>query len=641
MNILSLDGVSRNMGGTLLFSGVSLGLADRDRVGLVGRNGCGKSTLLRILAGDLPPDDGTVSRRRGLAVAVLPQLPRFRPGATLGSFLLEDESPAVNLVRLYESCAEAMGRGERRDAEFESLTRRMEEEGGFVLERSYASYCSELGLPGPETPMDALSGGMVKKAALARLMCARADLALLDEPTNHLDVETIEWLEAKLAASPFAFVVVTHDRYFLDAVCSSIWEIDEGRVYGCPGGYTNFLQRRRERWEALERADYRRRAILKIEMKWLNRGARARATKSERRKDLIRGLQSSALERPAAMGEFSSVARRMGGKVLELKGVSKSYGGAKVLDPFSYEFDRGERVGVVGPNGSGKTTLLGIVSGSLGPDSGSAEAGSTIVFGCFDQTAAALDPSATVLDYIRERAELTRMADGAVLTAERLLERFLFGRDMFPRTLGALSGGELRRLQLVRLLAASPNFLLLDEPTNDLDIETIELLEDYLEDFEGCLLAVSHDRAFLDRVTRTTFALDGRGGVRSFPGTYSWWKAALEAEEEEEKVRTARPTPSSVRPPKAGPAADPASRGGEPGSPSRRRPTYAEKREYESILSEIEALEAEKKELESLFASGARTGDLQEASRRYAEVETLIPAKTARWEELASLVEGR
>ncbi len=653
MNILSLDGISKNMGGTILFSGVSLGVEDRSRAGLVGRNGSGKSTLLKILAGMLEPDGGTVARRRNLAVALLPQLPRFAPGATLGSFLLEDGSPAVRLVRDYEACAAAVGRGEKRHAELERLTHRMEEEGGFVLEHAYASYCTELGLPGPEVRMDTFSGGMVKKAALARLLCSGADLALLDEPTNHLDVETIEWLEAKLGSAPFAFVVVTHDRYFLDAVCSSIWEIDDGAVYGYPGGYTDFLARRRERWEALEKADARRKAILKIEMKWLNRGARARATKSERRKELIRGLQASALVRPESMGEFSSASRRMGGKVLALEGVSKSYGGRAVIAPFRHEFGRGERAGVVGPNGSGKTTFLGIVSGRIAPDSGKAEPGPTVTFGCFDQTAAALDPSATVLDYVREHAEQVRLGDGSVLSAERLLERFLFDRDMFPRVLGALSGGELRRLQLVRLLAETPNFLLLDEPTNDLDIETIELLEDFLEDFSGCVLAVSHDRAFLDRVTRTTFVLDGAGGVRSFPGTYSDWRVARELEEEE-RAAAARSADRGRGKDRGGPAAAPS---GVPGnsnpsassdapareaaeSARRRKPSFAERREFDTLLPEIEALEAEKAELEALFAAGGRDGlSLEQASRRYAELDPLIRAKTARWDELAELVD--
>lgn len=656
MNILSLDGVSKNMGGTILFSGVSLGVEDRSRAGLVGRNGSGKSTLLKILAGMLEPDEGTVARRRNLAVALLPQLPRFAPGATLSSFLLEDESPAVRLVRDYETCAASVGRGEKRGAELERLTRRMEEEGGFVLEHSYASYCTELGLPGPEARMDTFSGGMVKKAALARLLCSGADLALLDEPTNHLDVETIEWLEAKLGSAPFAFVVVTHDRYFLDAVCSSIWEIDDGAVYGYPGGYTDFLARRRERWEALEKADARRKAILKIEMKWLNRGARARATKSERRKELIRGLQASALEIPAAMGEFSTASRRMGGKVLRLEGVSKSYGGTPVLSTFRHEFGRGERAGVVGPNGSGKTTLLGIVSGRIVPDSGRAEPGPTVAFGCFDQTAADLDPTATVLDYVREHAEQVRLGDGSVLSAERLLERFLFDRDMFPRVLGALSGGELRRLQLVRLLAEAPNFLLLDEPTNDLDIETIELLEDFLEDFSGCVLAVSHDRAFLDRVTRTTFVLDGAGGVRSYPGTYSDWRVARELEEEE-RAAAARSADRARGKDRGGPAAarTGASDASGPGSVSAvqadgagdsaalargRKPSFAERREFEALLPQIEALEAEKAELEALFAAGVRDGQsLEQASRRYAELDPLIRAKTARWDELADLVD--
>ncbi len=654
MNIIALDGVSKTLIGHPLFEGVSLGIEEGERIGLVGRNGAGKSTFLRLLSGALEPDEGSIARKRGLKVSVLPQLPVAAPGMRLLDFLLEDDSPAVRLVRDYERALHALAEPGAAGASLETLQRRMEEEGGFVLERRYASLLSEFGLPGPETIMDGFSGGMVKKAAIARTLASDAELVLLDEPTNHLDLEAIELLERKLAASPFAFVLVTHDRAFLEATCGRILEIDRSAIYSYPGDYEKFLEARRERWNALEKADSRREAILKIEMKWLNRGARARATKSERRKRVIRDMQAAALERPEEMGAFSSQARRLGKKILELKGVSKSYGGRRVFSPFGYEFVKGDRIGVVGPNGCGKTTLLSIVTGDLEPDEGTVDRGANTRAAYFGQTAAGLPMGKRMLEFIRERAELTRLGDGSELDAERLLERFLFDRSMHDQLLSTLSGGELRRLQLVSVLAENPNLLVLDEPTNDLDIDTIELLEDYIEDFEGCVILVSHDRAFLDGVAAVTVAFDGSGAVALYPGPYSEYREAL-AEERAEREASAReaaareaaaaarskeaarakaPAASS-----AGPDAETGAAGGRNAARTRKA-SYAERREYEGILDEIAALEGERAALERLFSSGASGRELDEASRRYAELGRLIEARTARWEELAELIEG-
>jgi ATP-binding cassette subfamily F protein uup len=668
MNIIALDGVSKTLIGHPLFEGVSLGIEEGERIGLVGRNGAGKSTFLRLLSGALEPDEGSIARKRGLKVSVLPQLPVAAPGTRLLDFLLEDDSPAVRLVRDYERALHALaepgappavaaGPGGSRagdtggfaglgaaGASLETLQRRMEEEGGFVLERRYASLLSEFGLPGPETLMDGFSGGMVKKAAIARTLASDAELVLLDEPTNHLDLEAIELLERKLAASPFAFVLVTHDRAFLEATCGRILEIDRSAIYSYPGDYDKFLEARRERWNALEKADSRREAILKIEMKWLNRGARARATKSERRKRVIRDMQAAALERPEEMGAFSSQARRLGKKILELKGVTKSYGGRRVFSPFSYEFVKGDRIGVVGPNGCGKTTLLSIVTGELAPDEGSVDRGANTRAAYFGQTAAGLPMAKRMLEFIRERAELTRLGDGSELDAERLLERFLFDRSMHDQLLSTLSGGELRRLQLVSVLAENPNLLVLDEPTNDLDIDTIELLEDYIESFEGCVILVSHDRAFLDGVAAVTVAFDGSGAVALYPGPYSEYREALAEERAEREAAAAARSKETARGKAvSGPSAEPDTEtraAGGRNAARTRKASYAERREYEGILDEIAALEDERAALERLFSSGASGRELEEASRRYAELGPLIEARTSRWEELAELIEG-
>jgi ATP-binding cassette subfamily F protein uup len=469
---------------------------------------------------------------------------------------------------------------------------------------------------------------MVKKAALARALAPRAELLLLDEPTNHLDVETIEWLEKRLLQYRGGFVLVTHDRWFLDSVCSSILEIDRAALYKYAGGYSEYLERRIERAANLEKAESRRLTNLKRELAWLHRGARARATKSERRKDVIRDMQSRALVRETVMDGFSSTARRLGKKILVLKEVAKAYGNHTVLEPFSRDFKGGERVGLVGPNGSGKTTFLDLVSGRTLPDSGVVERGENTHFAYFDQTASSLDKDLSLVDYIREKAERILMADGSALSPEQLLERFLFPRAIQDLPLSRLSGGELRRAQLVRLLADSPNFLLLDEPTNDLDIDTIELLEDYLSDFPGCVLAVSHDRAFLDALVDSLIVLDGSGGAREYVGRYADYRAfAAETESASRKASEDLPAP------KRGEAATDA----EPRPQRRAGLSYSERRELGSLLEEISTLEEEKANLEAGFsASTIDPMQMEKDKCRYAELLGLIETKTIRWETLAA-----
>jgi ATP-binding cassette subfamily F protein uup len=494
--------------------------------------------------------------------------------------------------------------------------------GPVPLENRYLSLCAELGLKDPERPMATLSGGEAKKAAIARVLAPKADLVLLDEPTNHLDLDSIEWLESRLLASPFAFILVTHDRWFLDAVADSILEIDRRTVFRHPGNYTAYLQRKAERWATLEAAENRRLANLKVELAWLMRGARARATKSERRKDEIRAMQAQALERPASNFEFSSAESRLGKKAVILKKVSLSYGEKPVLSNVEYEIRPGERLGIVGPNGSGKTSLLDLISGKTGPSSGRIDRGDTVRISCFEQTADSIDPNISVLDFIREHAEKVRLSDGAAQDAVILLERFGFDRDFQSMPVGMLSGGERRRLQLVRVLSEAPNILLLDEPTNDLDIETIEALEDFLEGFQGCVVAVSHDRAFLDRIARFLLVLDGDGTAKPFNGSFLEWRTSLEAK---------------AAPQKEGPAGSEQGQGqGRQSAARKKKLSFADRRELDSLLPEIDALEEEKLRLETLFSSsGADPGEIRTGHIRYEELGLLIEAKTLRWEELA------
>jgi ABC transport system ATP-binding/permease protein len=597
VNLIVIDGLSKILGEAPLFEGATLGIESDDRIGFVGRNGRGKSTFLRVLEGSLEPDSGAVARKRGLTVSCLEQRPDFGPGEILADFLYSGARPAAR---------------------------------GAELERAYASLCTELGLTDPEARMAEMSGGMVKKAAIARALAPKAELLLLDEPTNHLDIETIEWLEKRLLQYQGGFVLVTHDRWFLDEVCDSIMEIDRGKVYKYPGGYSDYLERRIERGASLEKAESRRLANLKIELAWLMRGARARATKSERRKETIRGMQSDALVREVGMDGFSSRARRLGKKILVLEGASKSYDGREVLKPFSRDFKAGERVGIVGPNGSGKTTFLDLVSGRIECDSGRIDRGENTHFAYFDQTASSVDTSLCLLDYIRQKAERIPMADGSTLGPEQFLERFLFPRSMHELPLSKLSGGELRRLQMARILADGPNFLLLDEPTNDLDIDTIELLEDYLSDFPGCVLAVSHDRAFLDGLCDSLIVLDGSGGAREYVGRYADYRAFAQADAEAAKAGAAK---GSARSDKGKEGA-----GAKPGNPKERKGlSYAERKELDSILGEISGLEAEKIALEALFSSATpKAEEIEKANRRYPEVSRIIEERMARWELLAS-----
>lgn len=582
MNLLSLSGVSKTFLGAPLFEEVTLGIDAGEKIGFVGKNGSGKSTFLKILRGELEADRGIVARNRELTVAAVEQSPAFDPAASIDECLAQGTDAAIAA--------------------------------------SARSLCRELGIVDTTALMGSLSGGMVRKVSLALCLARGAGFLTLDEPTNHLDLDTIEWLEARLAATPASFVLVTHDRYFLDAVCSSVMEIDGGRIYKYPGNYSTFLERKAERIAAQERASERRATILKRELEWLARGPKARTGKDKGRTERVQDLLDTGTQRELEMREFTSAHRRLGKKVLEIEAATKSYDGRQIILPFSYRFRRGERIGVLGPNGSGKTTFLGLVSGRIAPDGGSVAKGETTVFACFDQVSRPADGSLTILDYIRERAEHISMPDGSSLLAEQFLERFLFPRKMQSVTIDRLSGGELRRLELVRLLAISPNFLLLDEPTNDLDLDTIRLLEDYLVDFPGCMLIVSHDRALLDRLTDYLFLFDGQGHIRGFTGRYADYREMI-AELRPAETRPAEKAESRERPRRE----------------KKAELSFKERREYEALEGEIHALEAEQKQLEARFQEPTRDREeLAADHRRYREIEGLLPEKLARWEVLAT-----
>ncbi len=588
MNFISLDGIGKTLSDEPLFRDVTLGIDAGEKIGFVGRNGSGKSTFLRILNGEMEPDTGSISRNRALRLSTVEQRPAFLPDMTMEEFLFH-------------------GRGAAGSGEAEERT---------AIAGRFRSFCKELGLEDVGQPMGRMSGGMVRKAAIARCLAQGANFLTLDEPTNHLDLDTIEWLESLLKGAGFGFIVVTHDRYFLDAVCTAVMEIDAKRVYKYPGSYSLYLEKQAERLEAKERSEHRRSAALRSELEWLKRGPRARTGKDKARKGRIQDLLDSAAVREASMKGFSSTHRRLGGKILELHGIAKNFDGKEVVRPFSYSFRKGERIGIIGPNGSGKTTFLNLISGDLPSDGGTAVKGGSTVFAHFDQTGSRINGKLTVIEYMKELAERVRGEGGSSISAEQFLERFLFPRDMQSLPLERLSGGEFRRLCLVRLLATAPNFLLLDEPTNDLDLDTTRQLEEYLSGFGGCMLIVSHDRALLDRLTDYLFIFDGSGGIRGFTGNYEEYREMCA---EEARLTRAEPVKQRQKP-----------REKKPGL------SFAERQEYEHILEEVSLLEEEKRGLESGFQLAVRDpAKIEKDHRRYREIEELLDAKISRWESLA------
>ena len=628
MNLVSIDNVSKNVKEVPLFSGVSFGIDSGEKIGFVGPNGSGKSTFLRLLLGETQPDTGTISINKSVSISVLEQRPHFDESDTLKSFLYKGTDPVLALACEYAECLKA---SEQKNApesiqkKLAALTQRMEEKNAFAIEHTYESFLTELGVCGVGRGLDqkmcTMSGGMVKKAAVARTFAAASNLLLLDEPTNHLDIETIEWLEKHLSSFQGSFVLVTHDRYFLDSVCNVMLDIDRRKINKYEGNFSTYLRRRKERAEEEARHDAKRESILAVELEWLKRGPKARSLKDSHRKARIEAMLAERHEQQEHIEGFSVQGRRLGGKVLKLENITKSYDGRTIIAPFSYEFTKGERIGVIGPNGSGKSTFLDLVSARIQPDGGIVDCSVNTAFGYFDQTAKFVDRNLTVLEYMRGRRQHVNLKDGTTCSIEQFLERFLFPREMFNQQLSYLSGGELRRLQLIQILADSPNFLLFDEPTNDFDIETISLLEDFLKDFGGCILAVSHDRAFLDNVTDFLFVLDGKGNISYFAGGYADYRAYTEetkkAEQASVQAKKVEESPKKAEKPK--------------------KLSYKEKIEFDGLLDEIASLEEEKASLEALFASAdfAKDGAAAEKTRRYDEVSVLIEQKTNRWEELA------
>jgi len=628
MHILSVEAVSKDYGLRPILDNVSLGLDSHDRVGVVGVNGSGKTTFLRLIAGDESPDAGRITFAEGVTVGYLPQNPPYDAEATVLEAVFAASDARMKLLLDYErACAALAAKGvdeQRALDRVSELGRLLEASGAWELETNARTVLGRLGINDTDATMGMLSGGQRKRVALAHALIERPGLLILDEPTNHLDAETISWLEDYLNGYGGALLLVTHDRYFLDRVTTRILEVERGAVQAFDGNYAYYLERKEEQESARAVEGQKREMLIRRELAWLRRGAKARTRKSKARVERAENLIAQPKEATRAALDMSVGSTRLGKKVLELRDIMKSYDGRVLIGGFSRILKPGERVGVIGPNGAGKTTLLEIIAGRVAPDSGSLEVGQTVRIGYYDQESRALDEQERVIDYVRAVAERVETADGSFITAGQMLERFLFNGATQYAPIAKLSGGERRRLYLLRVLMGAPNLLLLDEPTNDLDIQTLMTLEDYLDNFPGNLIVVSHDRYFLDRTVEHVIRFEGGGRLREYPGNYS---AFLEARREEE---------SEAAPSKSADAARPAGRQGDAPPTAKRKLSFKERKELEETEARIQAAELRGAEIERELSVNASDAHL--VHRLYEEREKLterLALDLERWAELA------
>jgi ATP-binding cassette subfamily F protein uup len=628
MHLLSVEAVSKDYGLRPVLDNVSLGLDSQDRVGVVGVNGSGKTTLLRLIAGEESPDVGRIIFADGVTVGYLPQNPPFAAEATVLETVFAASDARMRLLLEYELACVALaasGGDERRALDRVSeLASHLEASGAWELETNARTVLGRLGIGDTNARMGTLSGGQRKRVALAHALIERPGLLILDEPTNHLDAETVSWLEDYLEGYGGALLLVTHDRYFLDRVTTRIVEVDGGAVQAFDGNYAYSLERKAEQEQARAVEGQKREMLIRRELAWLRRGAKARTRKSKARVERAESLIARPKEAARAALDMSVGSARLGKKVLELRAVTKSYDGRVLIGGLSRTLKPGERIGVIGPNGAGKTTLLEIIAGRVAPDAGSLEVGQTVRVGYYDQESRALDESERVIDYVRAVAERIETADGSFITAGQMLERFQFPGAMQYAPIAKLSGGERRRLYLLRVLMGAPNVLLLDEPTNDLDIQTLMVLEEYLDGFPGNLIVVSHDRYFLDRTVEHVIRFEGGGRLREYPGNYS---AFLEAHREEGGAAASAKPADAVRP---------AGRQNPAAPPARRKLSFKERKELEETEARIQAAELRGAEIEAELSANA--SDAHIVHRLYEEREQLagqLARDLERWAELA------
>lgn len=619
MNYLSAESISKSFHDKWLFRDISLGISQGEKFALVGNNGVGKSTLLKILTGELPSDSGKVSVREGITTGFLTQEPRVDDSVTVKDVLFSDSNEIAKVVKEYEDCLQHPDVSPER---MQAVLEKMEELNAWDYEAKVHEIIGKLGVPDLDKTFGQLSGGQRKRIFLAQMLLTEPDLIIMDEPTNHLDLTAIEWLENYLAGQQVTLIMVTHDRYFLDNVATEIIEIDRGQLFRYKGNYAYFLEKKNEREEMLKVEVSKARQLLKKELEWMRKQPRARGTKAKYRVEAFYDIQEKASQDiKKDKLELDFKASRQGGKILEVEHVSKRYGSLTIVDDFSYVFKKHDRIGVVGKNGVGKSTFLDILTGKSKPDTGEVIPGVTTKYGYFTQETITLNPANRVVEEVKAIAEFIVLADGSQISASKFLETFLFTPDKQYNYIDKLSGGEKKRLQLLKLLITNPNFLILDEPTNDFDIDTLNVLEDFLEKFGGCLLLVSHDRYFMDHLVDQLFVFEGDGKIRLFNGNYSDYRNWVDGQDQE-----AIPVASVEKPAKESP------KGGI---------SYKEKQEFGRLQEEIAALERQRDELtERMNNSASDSALLIEIAKDIERVGRQIDAKTNRWFELSALMDS-
>ena len=615
---LQVENLTKSFGDLVLFNGISFGIAEGQRIGLIAKNGSGKTTLLNILAGKEGYDEGKITFRRDLRVGYLEQSPKYPEELTVIEACFYHGNSTVELIKEYERCMETPG-----NPGMDELLVRMEHEKAWDYERRAKQILSQLKIRDFSQKIGHLSGGQLKRVALANILITEPDLLILDEPTNHLDLDMTEWLEEYLNRGSLSLLMVTHDRYFLDRVCSEIIEIDNRQLYSYKGNYSYYLEKRQERIEATNAEIARANNLYRTELEWMRRMPQARGHKARYREEAFYELEKVAKQRTYdANVKLDVKASYIGSKIFEADHLCKRFGDLKILDDFSYIFARYEKMGIVGNNGTGKSTFIKILMGLEKPDSGTLDIGETVRFGYYSQEGLQFNEQMKVIDVITDIAEVIELGNGKRLTASQFLQHFLFTPETQHSYVYKLSGGERRRLYLCTVLMRNPNFLVLDEPTNDLDIVTLQVLEEYLQNFKGCVIVVSHDRYFMDKVVDHLLVFKGQGDIRDFPGNYSDyrdWKLA-KAEHEKEAAKPKEEKTQRVR------------------LNDKRRMTFKERKEFEQLEKEIAALEEEKKQIEEALCSGTLSVDeLTEKSKRLPLLNDELDEKTMRWLELSEI----
>ncbi|HEX8461448.1 MAG TPA: ABC-F family ATP-binding cassette domain-containing protein [Segetibacter sp.] len=651
MHYVTVENLTKAFGVVPLFDNISFHINEGDKIALVARNGVGKSTLLRILSGTETPDSGTVWINKGVTVALFEQDPKFDENKTVLENIFHTDNPIISAIRDYEAAVDASedaaitGKEDDGQAISDALGK-MDDLNAWSFESKVKEIMDKLNIHHLKQNVASLSGGQRKRVALAQTLIDigfehQHTLLIMDEPTNHLDVEMIEWLEHYLNGENITLLLVTHDRYFLDAVSEEIWEMERSELYSYKGDYANYLEKKSARIESELSTIDKAKNTYRKELEWMRKQPKARTTKSKSRQDNFYEVETQAKKKiEDAQLQLEVKMTRLGGKIAELKKVNKSYGEKVIMKGFEYTFSKGERIGVVGKNGVGKSTFLNILQGLEQPDSGKVNIGDTVVFGNFSQQGLEFKDDMRVIEYVKTFAENFPLAKGGSISASQFLELFLFPGDKQYTYLSSLSGGEKKRLQLLVILFQNPNFLILDEPTNDLDLPTLAVLENFLSEFQGCVLIVSHDRYFMDRLVDHLFVFEGDGEIRDFPGNYTLYREWLKANEKKGKDKwgdLGKMKSEGVSTETVTNAKLPGTGNQKPATNNQRKPTYNEKKEYEQLEKDIKTLEAEKNKLEESLGT-LPFAEIQKASIRIGEISTLLSDKEMRWLELSEII---